>query len=202
MELCILGAPGEPAFSSTPRCKIYTVCVWRILQGRSPLHRSGSVPGTHIFLPRRRLACPHSSILPAGGSSSSRPAAMGAAPAVSAGSTGALALAAAKAPASMALSALCALCSVLWRHTQAARQSVPRLNQALTLTTAITLTVTQVTSPPSIRFTSSSRSHTAALCTRCPKCHVRLLTPAISEGCTRSIRISHSMCCIVPTTCV
>jgi hypothetical protein len=27
-------------------------------------------------------------------------------------------------------------------------------------------------------------------------------TPAINEGCTRSLRISHSMYCIVPTTCV
>ena len=29
-----------------------------------------------------------------------------------------------------------------------------------------------------------------------------LITPAINEGCTRSLRISHSMYCIVPTTCV
>jgi hypothetical protein len=43
-------------------------------------------------------------------------------------------------------------------------------------------------------------------CDMCTPLHVRCIvyiTPAISEGCTRLTRISHSMMyCIVPTTCV
>jgi hypothetical protein len=42
-------------------------------------------------------------------------------------------------------------------------------------------------------------------CAHDPPCEIHSVcsyTPAIREGCTRSLKISHSMYCIVPTTCV